>query len=160
MHFETFGISTAETKSPHSSPPPPPTGPRTTHISPLCCYPARLTQREPRPPLRLIQPHVYTSMMSPTHPIRLPLPGLELETVYSPTIPAIQGSQWETEGLLIARSGPGRAPSPMHLAFLIGKELLCLHWHELIESWTLSPLANPPKASHPLLPNEEKLPGP
>lgn len=35
----------------------------------------------------------------------------------------------ETKVALIARTSPGGAPSPMHLAFLIGKELLCLHWH-------------------------------
>lgn len=40
----------------------------------------------------------------------------------------------ETKVALIAQTSPGGAPSPMHLAFLIGKELLCLHWHWLIES--------------------------
>lgn len=34
----------------------------------------------------------------------------------------------ETKAALIARTNSGSAPSPMHLAFLIGKELLCLHW--------------------------------
>lgn len=34
----------------------------------------------------------------------------------------------ETKAALIARTSPGSAPSPMHLAFLIGKELQCLHW--------------------------------
>lgn len=55
----------------------------------------------------LIQPHVYTSMMSPTRPIRLPLPGLELKLYTPSTVPAIQSRQpAETKVALIARSGP------------------------------------------------------
>lgn len=34
----------------------------------------------------------------------------------------------ETKEALIAPTSFGSAPSPMHLAFLIGEELLCLHW--------------------------------
>lgn len=48
----------------------------------------------------------------------------------------------ETEAALIAPTSPGGAPSPMHLAFLIGAELLCLHWHYSRQSRTLSPPAN------------------
>lgn len=53
----------------------------------------------------------------------------------------------ETEAALIARISPGSAPSPMHLAFLIGKELLCLHWHWLQKA---GPLAlQPPRLKLP-----------
>ncbi len=39
----------------------------------------------------------------------------------------------ETKAALIAQTSLGSAPSLMHLAFLIGEELLCLHWPWLIE---------------------------
>lgn len=39
----------------------------------------------------------------------------------------------ETKAALIASTSSASAPSPMHLAFLIGEELLCLHWRLLIE---------------------------
>lgn len=49
----------------------------------------------------------------------------------------------ETKAALIATAGPGCAPSPMHLAFLIGKELVCLHWLQLIELDPYSPPSQP-----------------
>lgn len=42
--------------------------------------------------------------------------------------PSHPGQPVKTKAALIAQSGPGGAPNPMHLAFLIGMELLCLHW--------------------------------
>lgn len=46
-------------------------------------------------------------MMSPTRPIRLPPPGLELKLYTPSTVPAIRGRQpAETKVALIARSGP------------------------------------------------------
>lgn len=71
------------------------------------------------------------------------------ETVSIFTIPVIRGSPAETSAALIAHTSSGRAPNPMHLAFLIGKELLCLHWRWLIDS---DPLAPRPAELRPKVP--------
>lgn len=141
------------------NPPTPPTPPPIALLT-ATYLPATADPKRTPTTGALIQPHVYTSMMSPTRPIRLPPPGLELKLYTPSTVPAIQSRQpAETKVALIARSGPALCTE--------SNEFSVSNWGG-IAVFTLAPVdreSDPQPSSQPTYPpppppNEEKLPGP